>query len=151
MRSSPSCWAVLGLAVLLAAGALGGGTAFAAERYTDGTFRPGAAISRQQMNSILARHISEKEIEAKGSVKGVVRNYPSLQAWHEAEGSFYLGGFNEANQVAAVHRPGTAYLVYHKVIQGSADFGALHLKAVLRRDQDLPGEHPAHRLHRRLR
>ncbi|HZM55873.1 MAG TPA: hypothetical protein VFC03_12700 [Acidimicrobiales bacterium] len=118
---------------------------------TDGTFRPGAAISRQQMNSILARHISEKEIEAKGSVKGVVRNYPSLQAWHEAEGSFYLGGFNEANQVAAVHRPGTAYLVYHKVVQGSADFGALHLKAVLGRDQDLPGEHPAHRLHRRLR
>jgi hypothetical protein len=94
-----------------AAGIMGG--------YLDGTFRPEQQITRQQGNSMLGRYLSGAEIDTRGGIEGAVRTYPTLAAWYEAEGTFYLAGFDDQTQLALVHRPATAYLVFHEVVAGS--------------------------------
>ena len=47
-----------------------------------------------------------------------------MRVWHcgtRPKGPFYLNGFDDGGTVATVHRPATAYLVYHGIVQGSAD------------------------------
>jgi len=87
--------------------------------FADGTFRAESVITRQQANSILGRHLSNEELEMSGVISGKMRRYPNLQAWYEAEGSFYLGAFTDIGQLAAAHAPATAYLVYHEVVKGN--------------------------------
>ena len=102
-----------------AAGVIGG--------YEDGTFRPDEAISRQQASSILARFLSEKELQVMGVIWGLELSYPSLEAWSWAEGSFYLGVFSDLAGLAAVHRPTSAYLVCHHVVKGALTGGKYYL------------------------
>jgi hypothetical protein len=87
--------------------------------YPDGTFRPSNTISRQQANSILGRHLSNAEMVAQGTIKGQLSTYPTLLDWYEFEGEFYLGSFLDRNEIDPVHRPTTAYLIYHGVVVGS--------------------------------
>lgn len=94
-----------------AAGIVGG--------FGDGTFRPDAVITRQQANSILGRLLSDQELQAMGVIWGLQLTYPSLQAWSNAESSFFLGVFEDRGAVDPIHRAGTAYLVYHHVVRGS--------------------------------
>lgn len=101
--------------------------------YSDGSFRPNELVTRQQTNTILARYLSGVEISTSGFIRGVVRSYPSLASWYEAEGIFYLAGYADQGQVADVHRPGTAYLVYREVVKGSG--GNLSPTAALSRAQ----------------
>lgn len=83
-------------------------------------FKPGDNISRQQTNSILARYLADAELHATGFIHGIGGlTYPSLDAWFAANPTFYLGAFDDAAQVAQVHRATTAYLVFHGIIQGS--------------------------------
>jgi len=94
-----------------AAGILGG--------YANGTFRPDAAVTRQQTNSMLGRFLSEKELEAMAVIWGLQLSYPSLDAWYRAEGMFWLGVFTDLGEVDGAHRAGSAYLVCHHVVRGS--------------------------------
>jgi len=87
--------------------------------FPDGTFRPDKVIERQQSNSILGRYLAAEELEARGAIKGGTLTYPSLLAWYRAEGAFYLAQFDDQGSIAEVHRPATAYLVYHDVVHGS--------------------------------
>lgn len=87
--------------------------------YADGSFGPDDLVTRQQANSILARYLSGVEISTSGSIRGVVRTYPTLAAWYTAEGIFYLGAYSDQGGVLEQHRPGTAYLVYREVVKGS--------------------------------
>ena len=84
-------------------------------------YRPAKNISRQQANSILGRYLSEAEQAATGVIHGPSGTiYGSLTAWYKVWGeTFYLQGFEDWQQIAPVHRPFTAYLVYHGVVQGS--------------------------------
>ena len=97
-------------------------------------FRPGNNITRQQANSILGRYLSQAEITASGVIHGTgTLTYATLALWYAAQGSFYLNGFLDANQVAADHQATTAYLVFHEVVEGSA--GKLNPRATLNRAQ----------------
>ncbi len=97
-------------------------------------FRPGNNIARQQANTILGRYLSDTEIATTGVIHGTGGlTYSSLALWYSAQGSFYLNGFLDAGQVAVVHRPATAYLVYHEAVQGSN--GRLSPLATLNRAQ----------------
>ncbi len=97
-------------------------------------FRPNSNMTRQQANTILGRYLSDTEILVTGVIHGTGGlTYASLELWYLAQGGFYLGGFLDAPQVAAVHRPTTAYLVYHGVVQGSN--GRLNPLATLNRAQ----------------
>ena len=87
--------------------------------YPDGTFRPSNLISRQQANSMMGRHLSNAEIAAQGSIKGELSTYPSLLDWYEFEGDLYLGAYLDRSQIEPLHRPTTAYLVYHEVVVGN--------------------------------
>lgn len=87
--------------------------------FPDGTFRPENSISRQQANSMMGRHLSNAEIGAQGSIKGELGTYPTLQNWYQYEGEFYLGAYLDSNQIELIHKPTTAYLVYHEVVVGS--------------------------------
>lgn len=97
-------------------------------------FRPGLNIQRQQANSILGRYLSALELDATGAIHGAGGlTYPSLALWYAAQGAQYLNGFLDAIQVADVHRPTTAYLVYRQVVQGSQ--GRLNPTSILNRAQ----------------
>lgn len=88
--------------------------------YNDGTFKPNNTISRQQANSILGKYLSQRELSEKGVITGKNgQTYTSLKAWYDEEGALVLAYFNDAVNVAAVHAPGTAYLVYRQVVKGS--------------------------------
>ena len=87
--------------------------------YPDGAFRPDQEITRQQGNSILGRYLSDAEIEVRGGIEGDVRTYPTLAAWYEWEGAYYLTRFQDQAQIALVHRPATAYLVFREVVAGN--------------------------------
>jgi hypothetical protein len=91
-------------------------------------FGPNTSISRQQTNSILARHLAGKEIEATGVITGVLggetpgRTFPSLDAWYaEDNGEGYLRLATDYSQVLPAHAVGTAYLIFREVVKG---FGA---------------------------
>ena len=83
-------------------------------------FSPNNNITRQQTNSILGRYLSQAEIEATGVIHGSESDtYGSLGSWYGVWGSFYLDGFEDANKIAAEHRPTTAYLIFRGVVHGS--------------------------------
>ena len=96
-------------------------------------FKPTAKITRQQANSILGRYLSGIEIDITGTIHGDVNNYTTLQIWYNAEGSFYLNAFTDAAKVATDHKPGTAYLIFRKIVEGSN--GKLNPTATLNRAQ----------------
>ena len=87
--------------------------------YADGTFRPSNYISREQTNSILGLYLSQHEIQMTGSIAGDDADYPSLAAWHAAEGQEFLAAFADSGSVASVHAPATAYLVARGVVKGN--------------------------------
>ncbi len=88
--------------------------------YEGGLYKPDNPITRQQTNSILGRYLSTVELEVTGVIRGALGiGYPSLQAWYEAEGWFYLPAYDDQAQVLATHRPATAYLIYRDVVKGS--------------------------------
>lgn len=87
--------------------------------YTDGTYKPNNTISRQQANSILGKYLAAVELEEENVITGSKGTYTSLNSWYAAEGALLLAQFTDAANVAAVHAPGTAYLVYRQVVKGS--------------------------------
>ncbi|MHB1343348.1 MAG: S-layer homology domain-containing protein [Thermoleophilia bacterium] len=101
--------------------------------YADGSYRPDNLVTRQQTNTILARYLSGAEVATSGFIRGVVRTYPSLASWYEAEGVFYLAGYSDKAQLLEAHAPGSAYLVYREVVKGSN--GRLNPGAPLTRAQ----------------
>ncbi len=105
-------------------GAAGAGIAHG---YPNGTFRPDQTITRQQANSILGRHLSQKELGDVGSIQGECGSYASVAEWFVAEGAALLVSFADASQLAPVHAPFTAYLVYHGVVLGSSSGGSAYL------------------------
>jgi hypothetical protein len=93
----------------------------------DGTFGPDQTIIRQQANSILGNYLAQKELTLRGHIAGKTANYPTLNTWYLAEGATILTQFADANRVASVHAPATAYLVYRAIVQGSYNNGWLYL------------------------
>ncbi len=87
--------------------------------YTDGTYKPNNTVSRQQANKILGTYLSDKEIAQTGKITGTRSTYTTLSGWYAAEGALILAVFRDATNVAAVHAPATAYLVYREVVKGS--------------------------------
>jgi len=88
--------------------------------FADGTFRPGMQITRQQANSMMGRYLAEVEIAYRGHIKDRVSGlvYQTIEEWYEARQDI-LPGFTDWAQIAEVHRPTTAYLVYYGVVRGS--------------------------------
>ncbi len=95
--------------------------------YPDGAFRPSRNITRQQANSILGRYLSRKELTDTGSIQGELGSYNSLADWYAAEGAETLAPFADVSQLAKVHAPFTAYLVYHEVVYGSSNGDSIYL------------------------
>ena len=95
--------------------------------YTDNTFRPGQAVTRQQANSMLGKYLAQKELEEKGYLQGNSATYASLDAWYTAEGAAILAQFADRSSVASAHAPAVAYLIYHGVTKGSQRSGGLYL------------------------
>ncbi len=95
--------------------------------YPDGSFRPDQTITRQQANSILGRYLSHKELANTGAIQGDLGSYASVAEWYVAEGAAVLAPFADASQLAPVHAPFTAYLVYHEVVLGSSSGGSTYL------------------------
>jgi hypothetical protein len=95
--------------------------------YPDDTFRPSRNITRQQADSILGRYLSRKELADTGSIQGELGSYDSLAAWYAAEGAAIFAPFADVSQLAYVHAPFTAYLVYHEVVFGSSIGGSTYL------------------------
>ena len=88
-----------------------------------GLFAPSAPISRQQVATILARWLSEEELDALGYIAGPAgTQYPSLSAWYAAQGATALASFFDQASIASVHRPGVAYLAAKGIAQGSGGY-----------------------------
>ncbi len=88
-----------------------------------GLFTPSAPISRQQVATILARWLSEAELDALGYIAGPAgTQYPSLSAWYAAQGATALASFFDQASIATVHRPGVAYLAARGIAQGSSGY-----------------------------
>jgi hypothetical protein len=97
-------------------------------------FKPGDNITRQQTNTILGRYLSQAELEATGSIHGDgPKTYLSMEEWYLWEGSFYIEGFLDDQNIAPDHRAATAYLVFRDVVLGSD--GYLSPNATLNRAQ----------------
>jgi predicted outer membrane repeat protein len=95
--------------------------------YPDGSFRPAGQITRQQALSILGRYLVEKELAESGHLAGSLGTYTSLEAWFAAEGAAVLAVFADRAELAPVHAPFAAYLVYRGVVMGTEVEGGLHL------------------------
>jgi hypothetical protein len=67
------------------------------------------------------------ELEVTGQIQGKLGVYSSLNAWYAGEGAQLLDAFIDQSAVLPVHRPGTAYLVSHNVVQGSSRGGNTYL------------------------
>ena len=96
--------------------------------YPDDTYRPNSTMQRQQANTILARYLSGLEKAALGGIQGEEELYETVTEWYQEEGSSLLDAFADGGTVATAHRPGTAYLVHHEVVQGSPSGGQYYLK-----------------------
>jgi hypothetical protein len=96
-------------------------------------FRPNNNITRQQANTILGRYLSDFEIKTTGAIHGTMFSYGTLELWYQAEGGFYLNGFEDADKVSSQHRATTAYLKFRGIVQGSS--GRLNPTATLIRAQ----------------
>lgn len=88
---------------------------------TSTLFDPQATITRQQANSMLGRYLSDRELVAMGGIWSYITWYPSLAAFSEAESQHFLGAFYDLPSLDDKHRPGTAYLVFHDVVNGSKE------------------------------
>ncbi len=88
--------------------------------YADGSFRPGAAVTREQSCSVLGRWLAGQEIAVRGGLAGSTgASYASLRAWYEAEGRPYLREFDDAGDISAAHEVSAAYLAARGVLAGS--------------------------------
>ena len=96
--------------------------------FGDGTYRPTSVVSRQQANSILGLYLAQRELSLRGHIAGDDGNYASLNAWYSAEGVEVLAQFADSANVASIHAPATAYLVFHDVVRGSASGGGVYLR-----------------------
>ena len=105
----------------------GGYAAKVVNGYTDGTYRPHAQITRQQFNSMLARILVHREIEARGAIQGSTAQYATLDAWFAAEGQEYLARFVDSSELYRDHEATSAYLVFRGVIQGVERGGLRYL------------------------
>jgi hypothetical protein len=99
----------------------GGVAAGVMSGYPDSTFRPDNDVTRQQANSFLGIYLAGKEIAATGKLHGAGGDYTSLAKWFNAEGPLYLTSYSDRADVAAVHAPGTAYLVFRGIVLGSSE------------------------------
>lgn len=95
--------------------------------YPDGTYQPNRNISRQNVNTILGRYLEKQELAQSGHIQGDLGAYPTIEDWYAAEGQQVLASFADQGQVAPLHTPYTAYLVYRGVVQGSPGAGGLYL------------------------
>ena len=86
--------------------------------YEDGTFRPQAAMTRQQAGSLLGLFLASRELSRAGRIAGGEAGYPSLQAWYSEEGAGVLAAFADAAGVAQAHAAPLAYLVSRGVMRG---------------------------------
>ena len=93
----------------------------------DGTFSPGAPVTRQQTYSILGQYLSGAESAATGHIAGAQGKFASLAAWYEAEGVEILDRFTDSSDLAPAHSAATAYLRYRGVVHGAARSGGLYL------------------------
>ena len=96
--------------------------------FTDNTFRSSQHITRQQGDSILSLYLSQKEMEITGYIQGANGQYASLAAWYLAEGAALLAPFADDQDVAAVHRQATAYLIHQGAVKGSQVGAAKYLR-----------------------
>ncbi len=96
--------------------------------YPDGTYRPNSTLQRQQANTILARYLSGVEKDVLGGIQGEDALYPLVSDWYQAEGRYLLAAFADGGKVASAHAPGTAYLIYHDVVEGSFSGGQYYLQ-----------------------
>jgi len=101
-------------------GAAASGIVGGVEASTGWYFKPADFITRQQASSILARYLSNAEVEASGVIHGVgERTYLTLEEWYLWEGAFYVNGFLDRAAIDKSHVAATAYLVFHGGVKGS--------------------------------
>lgn len=82
-------------------------------------YRPGAPMLRQQVNTILGRYLEKMALDGPGYVEGDLDTYDTVAEWYAAEGEDALAPFGDADEIATVHKPYTAYLAYLGVAKGS--------------------------------
>ncbi|MBN1629963.1 MAG: S-layer homology domain-containing protein [Thermoleophilia bacterium] len=97
--------------------------------YSDGSFRPGATVTRQQTSSILGHWLAEREITACLGIVGAKDTYSALKAWYAGEGKSYLAGFADAQSLSPAHQATTAYLVSRGIVMGSSTETSSYLRA----------------------
>ncbi len=83
-------------------------------------YLPSAPMLRQQVNTILGRHLEKTALNAAGHIQGDIGQYGDVAEWYVAEGVDTLSTFSDADQIAKVHEPYTAYLAYLGVVKGSS-------------------------------
>ena len=105
----------------------GGAQAGIISGFGDGSFGPNNQIARQQADSILGSYLAQKELNTRGHIAGHLGNYPSLNTWYLAEGVSVLSTYADANRLATVHAPATAYLILKGVVQGTNSAGWMYL------------------------
>jgi hypothetical protein len=100
-------------------------------------FRPADNATRADASLLIAAYLVNKETATSGKLVGKRATYGSLADWYKAEGASVLEYYKDADDLTERVAPSVAYLVYHKVVQGSARNGRLYLdaKAVLNRAQ----------------
>lgn len=82
---------------------------------------------RQHFNSMPARILVQKEIEACGFIQGADGTHDTLDAWFAAERAAILVPFADAGGLYQEHKATTAYLVFKGVIQGAEREGLRYL------------------------
>jgi len=82
-------------------------------------YRPGAPMLRVQVNTILGRYLEEMALKGLGYIGGDLGTYGTVAEWYAAEGADVLARFSDADEVAAVHKPYSAYLAYLGVVKGT--------------------------------
>ena len=105
----------------------GGVAAGVLSGFADHTYRPEDEVSRQQADSILGAYLAGLEARATGRIQGLTGEYESLAAWFAGEGPTSLIPFADQGDLAAVHAPGTAYLVFRGVVLGSTEGSRTYL------------------------
>jgi len=89
------------------------------EGVDDDHYRPAAPMLRQQVSTILGRYLEDAALDGSGHIEGDHGTYDTVAEWYAAEGAEALTSFSDADQIAAVHKPYTAYLVHLGVVKGS--------------------------------
>jgi hypothetical protein len=94
-------------------------------------YHPGAPMLRQQVNTILGRYLEEMALDGPGYIEGDLDTYETVTEWYAAEGANALAPFSDADQIATVHKPYTAYVTYLGIVKGS-DGGLSPLSTITR-------------------